>query len=491
MSGAPRTVAEPSLRTASLRGAVFLLGGSLGTKACTIGTQIVLGWLLSEGDFAVYGIAISLTVMTSALSDGGVQKYLRQQTSRYRELVGSAFVLAAALGSGACIVVGLLGWLSPGLYGTDQVRPVALALAANLLFNVPTVLMRTRLAIDLRFRDLAIIDTGGTVLRSLLMVVMAWQGWGALSLALPIPIATVAQAVALAAWGGTREFNLAGVSKASMWSIFRSTRWIMLAAVFGTIVLRGDYLVLGIVAPAIVGTYFFGFQLAASTMQVATMSAASVLLPTLARVASQPDRLRGGVERAMRLSSQLIAPASAVLFLSMPLAIRFIWQGRWDGAIPVAEAVSLSTGLAGLGLIAGAGIEAAGRWKLKAMIDLFEGITLVAMLLLLVHRFGDSLEAISLAVAMHRAVFGMIMVACSGRSVGASAISALRWVLRPVILTGIAVLMAMAAGLPFDDSDSALATLVKLAAFGLVWGISMGREIRSTIGELRMLRTAI
>ena len=170
------------LRRASLQGAAYLIGSSFGTKLCTVGTQIALGWMLSESDFAVYGIAISLTVITSALTDGGVQKYLRQQPGRYAQLVGPTTALATILAVFAALVVGGLGLVSDRIYDDDRIRPVALCLAAGLLLSPPSVIARSRFAVDLRFRDLALIDTASAVARSLMMVGFAWYGLGPLAL---------------------------------------------------------------------------------------------------------------------------------------------------------------------------------------------------------------------------------------------------------------------------------------------------------------------
>jgi O-antigen/teichoic acid export membrane protein len=478
------------LRRASIRGATYLIGSSLGTKLCTVGTQIVLGWLLSEKDFAVYGIAISLTVITSALTDGGVQKYLRQQPDRYDELVGPTTVLATILAVFAALVVAALGLASGEIYQDERIRPVALCLAAGLLLTPPAVIARSRFAVDLRFRDQALIDTGGSVARSLLMVGFAWIGLGPLALALPIPIVNLMQGIAMCAWGGLRGFNLRGVDYQSLRSVLLHTRWIMLAAACGTIVARGDYLVLGLFASGIVGTYFFGFQISASTMQVATMSAASVLLPTLSRLAADPKRLSGGVEQAMRMAALLIAPSSALLFLVMPFVIHTLWQGRWDDAIPVAEAVAISTAIAGLGLIAGTGIEASGGWRTKSLLSLADGLSLIAVLVVVAERFSESLVAISLAVVLQRSLFGLLNVAMCGRRLGVGIGAALGWIRGPTLVAAVGCVLAVAIGSSLGGSESPLVALTRATIFTAVFVAILHRRLRSAIADLRQLRSS-
>lgn len=476
------------LRRISLRGAAYLIGGSLGTKICTVGTQVVLGWVLSEQDFAIYGIAISLTLISSALTDGGVQKYLRQQPARYRELAGPAAVLASILAAMASMVIATLGILSDRIYDIEGIRPVVLCIAAGLLLSPPMLIARSRFAVELRFRDLAVVDTSANIARSLLMIVFALAGLGPLSLALPIPIVNCLQAAAMALWGGFGDFTLKGTDFAGVARVFRHTRWIMLSAACGTVVLRGDYLILGLLASGIVGTYFFGFQIAASTMQIATMSAASVLLPTLSRLASDGDRLALGVERATRMASLMIAPSSGLLFLSLPFVIHAVWQGRWDAAIPVAEAVAVSTAIAGLGIIAATGTEATGGWRVKSVIDLIDGCSLIAMLMVVVDAFGEQIGPIAIAIAIQRSVFGVVNIAVCGRRVRAGILNALGWILGPTLATAAGCVLAMSAGGWVAPAETLAGVAVRVAVFLVVFGSLRFGSIRSAIAEFRALR---
>ena len=108
--------ASPSLGRASVRGAAWIAAAGVVSKFVSVAVQFALGWLLGEGDFAVYGTAISLTVFTSALTDGGVQKLLRQQSGRYAELVGPAVAVAAASSVLGALILTAFAIVSPELY---------------------------------------------------------------------------------------------------------------------------------------------------------------------------------------------------------------------------------------------------------------------------------------------------------------------------------------------------------------------------------------
>ncbi len=194
--------ASPSLGRASVRGAARdrhrrrRLEVRLGRRGIRR-----LGWLLGEGDFAVYGTAISLTVFTSALTDGGVQKLLRQQSGALRGTGRAGGRGRGRVVGARALILTAFAIVSPELYETDVIRPLVLVLAANVPVTAAAAFMRTRLHIDLRFRAIAIRDASTVFAQGGLTVLLAWLGFGAMSFVLPLLAVTAVEAIVLAAIG--------------------------------------------------------------------------------------------------------------------------------------------------------------------------------------------------------------------------------------------------------------------------------------------------
>jgi O-antigen/teichoic acid export membrane protein len=482
--------ASPSLGRASVRGAAWIAAAGIASKFVSVAVQFALGWLLGEGDFAIYGTAISLTVFTSALTDGGVQKLLRQQPHRYSELVGSAVAVSAVSAALGAAILMAFAFASPKLYGTESIKPLVLVLVANVPVTAAVAFMRTRLHIDLRFRAIAIKDAATVFAQGGLTVLLAWSGLGALSFVLPLLAINASEAVVLALIGGARGFNLGGVTVASVRAIVRSSSWIMLASACGVLVLRGDYFAMGLVAESMLGYYFFGFQLAASTMTLLTSGAYGVLLPALSRVASDPARLRAAFERAIRLAAFLIAPGGVFVAIAGPAAVHLLWTGRWDEAIPVVQAVALSASMRGLAVVSGAGVEAAGRWRLRAGIEAIDGVSLIATILAAVW-LGGSLSQVAIAVGLQRIVAGAMHLSAASAAVGSGVFSAVRWygpfLLPALAAFGLAEWIGGSMRLPAESLSGAA---VRLAAFAAMWAPVVAFWGRRELGELRAIRSA-
>ena len=68
--------------------------GTLASKFASLAAQLVLGWVLSKEDFALYAIAISWSTIVLALRNGGTQRLLIQQGSKYEECAPVFFKIA-------------------------------------------------------------------------------------------------------------------------------------------------------------------------------------------------------------------------------------------------------------------------------------------------------------------------------------------------------------------------------------------------------------
>lgn len=490
----PEIAPTAAMGRAAIRGAGWSTLAGASMKVVGLVVQFVLGWLLVPADFAVYGLALSLTVFTSAMTDGGVQKLLRQQPLRYRELVGPATIVALAFGGLSAAILAVLGLVSPWIFGVDGVAPIAIVLAANVAVNAPVAVMRSKLQIDLRFRDASILESVLTLVRGSLTVALAFAGFGALSFAIPFIVGTLVEGAILVRMGAGAGLSVRGATASSVWKVIRATRWIMLAAACGALVLRGDYLVIGIVAESVLADYFFGFQLVASAMLLFTGAAYTVLLPVLARVTHDAVRLLDASRRSIRLGSFVIAPASAATFLVAPAAIHLAWDGKWDGAIVVAQAVALSTATRGVALLATTAIEAMGRWRLRTLIEIGDGLLLVSAILAAAWLRGPDLEAIAIAVGLQRVTMGIAHVAVAGHAIGSGGWIAVGWLMRfaaPAMVAGLAIeSTARLLGLPPDSFASAA---IQLAAFGAIWvplALLRGREEISQLGESMSRRPA-
>jgi len=69
----PDTDAE--LGKKALAGSIWMIAATGGAKVLGFGCQLALAWFLTREEFGVFAIAVSVSVILSALRDGGLQMY--------------------------------------------------------------------------------------------------------------------------------------------------------------------------------------------------------------------------------------------------------------------------------------------------------------------------------------------------------------------------------------------------------------------------------
>ncbi len=178
-------------QTASRGFAWSFFASGISTAASLI-AQLLLGRLLSEGDFGEYAIAIGLANLLAVLREGGITDWLaRMLPDEYAEHRRAAQGLSYVLAWASLPLLFLLGWLAGNLYGSIPVRNVMWILALAFPFLAYSTVGRAGMQSTLRFASLARLRIVTDLVRYSLMVLFGLLGCGAVSFALPSLIVAV------------------------------------------------------------------------------------------------------------------------------------------------------------------------------------------------------------------------------------------------------------------------------------------------------------
>jgi len=205
-------------------------------------------------------------------------------------------------------------------------------MAGRQLIGGPLTVGRMRMSVEMRFAELAKLDTVLALLRLALTWVAAASGMGALALALPHLVMGfvellyyfVSNACKLSdmRWDGSGFRDLAA-----------KMRWPLIAAIANSINGQVNFLVLGVLIQAsTLGVFYFAFQLASQPTVFLAAALQNVLAPFLARDRGNLTLERLGMERIFA-ASMLFVPITTVATASFfPSLERLLWGGRWAAA---------------------------------------------------------------------------------------------------------------------------------------------------------------
>jgi O-antigen/teichoic acid export membrane protein len=387
------------------------------TRFASFFAQIALGWLLSERDFGIYALAISLSILASLLRDAGVRQILIAQQAHYARLLGPVFWMAMAFNTITGVILAIAAPLAALVYGEPALTALLLIIAISQPLGTPGAILSTRLQIDLRFRAISVIQVTAAVMRYGGAVILAWAGFGPMSFVLPLPFIALFEGIA--GWLFTREHPWAHRPAMATWGdLFVQGRWVLVAS-FGIAAMNlAPNLAIGLFASiAITGLYFFAFQIIIQVGMLFAASAVQVLFATLSKIATEQDRKRQAVMRSLRQIMLAGAPVCIGLAVTFPALELLVWQGRWAAAAPAVTWLGFFYAFSLLPSVAFSAQQAAGNFRAAAI-----GMLLLAAATISAASAGalvmQSVEGIALFVGGGGALASSAYIVIALRSLG-------------------------------------------------------------------------
>jgi O-antigen/teichoic acid export membrane protein len=316
----------------AIEGSVWVIGATGAAKALGFACQLALAWFLTKKDYGVYAIAISLSVFLSVLRDGGLPMVLERKGSQFDWYAGPVFWMMLAMNTATGVLIALIAGPAAKLYHIPELAGVITLFAVTIPLSVLPSILSVRLAVDLRFRELGLIQVVSATLRNGLLLFFAWAGFGARSFLLPILITSVTDSLLL--WMATRYSPWAMPPKFRLWSeLFSGGRWVLLGTFSIALGNNGAYFLLGeFLSSDVVGTYFFAYQLVVQLGVLLSDNVYQVLVPSFVRMGPDIPRIRAAVPRALSVVVLIGAAASLSIAAVYEPLERVLWHGKWAAA---------------------------------------------------------------------------------------------------------------------------------------------------------------
>jgi O-antigen/teichoic acid export membrane protein len=243
-----------------------------------------------------------------------------------------ALIIAALLVLLALVFPLLAHRLTDGEGGAEQMRQLLVVLALlpvlELIGGYPQIILQRKL--DLNY--VAWIQLLQPVVFVGLAIVLLYEGQGYIGVAR----ANVAGAAIATGfmwfriwWRGWRTWE--GLPSRADWRETTSgTARMFLGGFGGYLGERADnLLVAGAIGPTAMSFYSMAWNASRTPANVFARAINFVLVPTLARIQDEPDRVQKALRECLRHSYILLAPICAVLFVSAPLLVTYILGPKW------------------------------------------------------------------------------------------------------------------------------------------------------------------
>ncbi|HUN74157.1 MAG TPA: oligosaccharide flippase family protein [Steroidobacteraceae bacterium] len=313
-------------------GSVWMVAATGAAKALGLGTQLVLAGLMPRGEFGIYAIAISLSVLLSVMRDGGLPAVLVQKGRRFDLYAGSVFWLMLVINTATGVVLAAAARPAASFYHQPELAAVIDLFALSLPLGVPASLLTLRLSSAMRFTEVSLVQVVSAVVRNVLLLVFAWHGWGARSFVLPVLITNLSDALLL--WCLTRYSPWSRPPRPHRWGkLLRSGRWVLLGTFAFALGNNGAYFILAKILPnEVLAGYFFAFQLVMLLGVLVVSNSYQVLFAAFSRISGEPPRLRVAVFNALGAVALVGSVASMALAAVFQPFEQLVWHGKWSTA---------------------------------------------------------------------------------------------------------------------------------------------------------------
>lgn len=318
-----RSAAWRALETAGSEGLSFVL-------------FVVMARLLIPEDFGLVALASSIVLSLQCLLQFGIPEALIQRASLSQANIRSAMTASFMLGLALLALAVALAWPLAWVLGRDEFPPIFLSLSCVLVFQSLSFPLHGLLRRALDLKSIAIRTLVATSVGGLVAVTLARSGFG--------PWALVAQQLTVAGIGLLMLLRVSAIKPWPMqfeWQAFEPlisvTRSFMLSQFASQSARKLDAVALGLfMGNHEVGIYFLVTRLIQAAQTVSQFSIGEISLAVLSRLQHDPQRLRAGIRRAMRLTGFACLYFFGALALVAPAFVPVVFGGQMaDAAGPL------------------------------------------------------------------------------------------------------------------------------------------------------------
>ena len=360
---------------------------------------LILASFVTPEQFGAAAIAISISTFAPILNPTAVGDYLVQRArapqGSLRGVVWSGVGISIA---GGVLLTAIAPWAASS-YGSAAIAAPLMFIAWKPLADMLAVVPQSRLRSDLRFKRIAVIDSSVLLGTTALSIVLALAGAGALSIIVPLVLASTLRALAYSlsarsspAPGAEADSPASGGLSQVGFAVVAGIFLVGSAQYVHTALNAVDWTMVGwLLNPAEAGLYYFAWNLSIQSNAVLASQLGQTLQPILGRLVDEPKRMAYGYIRALRLLAAVAVPVSLLqAAVSGPL-FHVLFGEKWDSARGVFMVLSCGQAVAFAVGPTMAVIKAQGRWLLLLVTQVIQ-LAFVVVTMLLMSRAGGAPE---------------------------------------------------------------------------------------------------
>jgi len=322
------------LRERAVRGTFARVSAQGANMVFRLVSLAILARLLDPNDFGLVGMVAALTGILSLFRDFGLSAASIQRAHITDEQSSTLFWINVLTGVLLTVLTAICAPLVIRFYHEPRLYWVTVAMGTTFLINSIGIQHSAHLQREMRFTTVSIVDTGATLISTVIGIATAKFGWGYWAL--------VAMAIANPFIGTLGFWFVTG------WIPGIPRRGVGLRSMMrfgGTLTINGVILYVASNAEKVllgrywgadaIGIYGRAFQLIRIPTDTLTGAVGEVAFSALSRLQGEPKRLRSYFLKGYSLVIALTLPATVACAVLAPDLIGFVLGPKWTDAAPI------------------------------------------------------------------------------------------------------------------------------------------------------------
>lgn len=146
-------------------------------------SSFILSRLMTPSEIGVYSVTMVFVSLAAAFRDLGAGQFLLQKRELEPHHVKAVWTIMLGAGSVMALLILLASWPLSIFYKDPRIMPIMWLIAAGYMVNCVGAMSYAWLMRELRFEALALMRFSSTLTGTVVTVILAWKGFGPISLA--------------------------------------------------------------------------------------------------------------------------------------------------------------------------------------------------------------------------------------------------------------------------------------------------------------------
>jgi O-antigen/teichoic acid export membrane protein len=323
---------DSELRQRTIRGGAATVLAQSVRFGLQMGSTMVLGRLLTPGDFGLVAMVTSVTGVMAVLRDAGLGAATVQKPAITHEEVSTLFWLNVGLGAALALVALALGPVLGWLYAEPRLVAVTTVLAGLFFINALAMQHHALLRRQMRFRALSVIETVSMAAGIAVAIAMALRGyryWSLVGMSATSTLVSVGAAWWVQRWRPGQPSQFRAVAAMLKFGGFLTFNH-FLNYLFRNV----DNILIGWrwgAGP--LGMYAKAYALLMLPIQQINTPINSVAIAALSRVQDDPGKLRRYFLGGFGIVSSVILPVVVGTFVFADEIIALVLGSQWADSV--------------------------------------------------------------------------------------------------------------------------------------------------------------